>query len=398
VPAKAALGATKTRLALDPARAPIVAAIFAWRTCGRLGLRAIAARLNTDPLTYPPPRPGGWTPTGVGSILANPKYTGYMVYGRTRKNGTSRGLRVPPDEWIWSPQPAHPAIITRPTWDAAQTAGAEHSTSRDDPGPSTHPAAHRTYVLRSRIRHRECKRRMTGHTKVPRPGHPGITLYHCPHDTDNPRHATSCPDHPRNLAIREDRLLDVIRQFFAQRIFGPDRAALLAATLPADDHDAATQRQQLADALHRQLRQIDTAENAHAREIEALASLPAGSPAITAPRSRLIHRFTELEDQRAHIHTQLDALATPAPRQDPDLLDALPLLGDILTTAPARLQQQLYQAFDLQILYDSGKHQVSIHTAITPATPHTLAAITSDSEPPAQPTPGTVPPFVHAPR
>jgi hypothetical protein len=68
-----------------------------------------------------------------------------------------------------------------------------------------------------------------------------------------------------------------------------------------------------------------------------------------------------------------------------DLLDALPLLGDILTTAPARLQQQLYQAFDLQILYDSGKHQVSIHAVITPSTPRTLAAILSDSEPPATP-------------
>jgi site-specific DNA recombinase len=398
VPAKAALGATKTRLALDEVRAPIVAAIFAWRTGDRLGLRAIAARLNADPGKYPPPRPGGWTATGVNSILANPKYTGYMVYGRTRKNGTRRGLRVPPDEWIWSPQPSHPAIITRATWDAAQTAGAEHSTSRDDPGPSSHPAARRTYVLRSRVRHRECKRRMTGHTKTPRPGHPGIAVYACPHDPSNPRHAAACPDHPRHAAIREDHLLAVIAQFFAQRIFGPDRAALLAVTLPADDTDATARQEQQAAALARQLRQIDAAENAHAREIEALAELPAGSPAITALRSRLIRRFTELEDQRAHIRTQLDALAAPAPRQDPALLDALPLLGDILTAAPARLQQQLYQAFDLQILYDSGKHQISIHTLITPATPHTLAAIISDSEPPAHPSPGTVPPFVHGPR
>jgi hypothetical protein len=48
---------------------------------------------------------------------------------------------------------------------------------------------------------------------------------------------------------------------------------------------------------------------------------------------------------------------------------ALPLLGDILTAAPARLQQQLYQAFDLQIHYESGKHQVSIHAVITPPPP-----------------------------
>jgi site-specific DNA recombinase len=397
VPAKAAIGATKTRLALDPARAPIVAAIFAWRTCDRLGLRAIAARLNADPGKYPPPRPGGWTPTGVASILRNPKYTGYMVYGRSRKVGASRGLRVPPAEWIWSPQPAHPAIISRATWDAAQAAGAEHATSRDDPGPNTHPATRRAYVLRGRIRHRECKRRMIGKAKTFASGQPGLTYYGCPHDPDNPRHAAACPDHPRTVRLREDHLLDVIRQFFAQRIFGPERAALLAAALPATDHDAAAQTQQRAEALNKQLRQIDAAENAHAREIEALAGLPAGSPAITALRTRLIHRFTELEDQRAAIQRQLSAvLAAPARGNDPALLDALPLLGDILTQAPAQLQQQLYQAFDLQVLYDSGKHQVSIHAVITPATPNTLAAIISDSEPPAQPAPGSL--LVHAAR
>jgi site-specific DNA recombinase len=383
VPAKAALGRTKTRLTPDPQRAPVVAAIYAWRTADRLGLRAIAARLNADHTAYPPPRPAGWTPTGVNAILANPKYTGYMVYGRTRRTGKSRGLPVPPQDWIWSPEPAHPAIITRAVWDAAQTAGAEHSTSRDDPGPNSHPATRRTYVLRSRIRHRECKRRMCGTTTHPAPGRQGYVYYACPHDPANPRHAAACPDHPRNLKIREDHLLDVIRQFFAQRIFGPDRAELLAATLPAADHDAAARRQHDTDTLHRQLRQIDAAENAHAREIEALAGLPPGSAAVTALRGRLISRFTELEDQRAAIHRQLTALTVPATSQDPDLLDALPLLGDILTQAPARLQQQLYQAFDLQILYDSGKHQVSIHAAITPATPDALAAIINDSEPPA---------------
>jgi site-specific DNA recombinase len=199
------------------------------------------------------------------------------------------------------------------------------------------------------------------------------------------------------IRIREDHLLEVIRQFFAQRIFGPERAALLRAVLPADDHAASAQKEDQAEAFRKQLRQIDAVENAHAREIEALAGLPAGSPAITALRTRLIARFTELEDQRARIQAQLTGLAAPAPSQDPDLLDALPLLGDILTDAPARLQQQLYQAFDLQTLYDSGKHQVSIHAVITPATPQTLAAIISASEPPAQPTPGTVAHFVHAP-
>jgi hypothetical protein len=70
---------------------------------------------------------------------------------------------------------------------------------------------------------------------------------------------------------------------------------------------------------------------------------------------------------------------TDAP--DPDLLDALPELGDILTDPPARLQQQLYDAFDLQMLYNKEGHQVSIYAAITPATPAIIAAILADSSP-----------------
>ena len=107
-----------------------------------------------------------------------------------------------------------------------------------------------------------------------------------------------------------------------------------------------------AGRVRQQLRKIDAAENAHAREIENLAHLKnPNAAAITALRTRIISRFTELEEERAAIGTELDALArqdTDAP--DPDLLDALPKLGDILTDAPARLQQQLYDAFDLQML------------------------------------------------
>jgi hypothetical protein len=106
---------------------------------------------------------------------------------------------------------------------------------------------------------------------------------------------------------------------------------------------------------------------------------------IGSLRTRIISRFTELEEERATIGAELDTLTredTAAP--DPDLLDTLPKLGDILTDAPARLQQQLYDAFDLQMLYNKQDHQVSIYAAITPATPATLAAILADSD-----TPGT---------
>jgi hypothetical protein len=62
------------------------------------------------------------------------------------------------------------------------------------------------------------------------------------------------------------------------------------------------------------------------------------------------------------------------------LLDALPMLGDRLTDAPPRLQQQLYEAFDLQALYKKNMHQVTIHITITDSTPQAVTAIINDAD------------------
>ena len=88
--------------------------MFEWRVYENLSREAIALRLDAG--GAPSPDGEGWHPTAVGKILANPKYTGYMVYGRTRNTGKSqrageRKVRaVPPEEWTWSAQPSHPAL------------------------------------------------------------------------------------------------------------------------------------------------------------------------------------------------------------------------------------------------------------------------------------------------
>ncbi len=205
------------------------------------------------------------------------------------------------------------------------------------------------------------------------------TYYTCSHDPDDPRH-TAPEGHPRTISVREDYLLSAIHQFFAHRVFGPDRAALLAADLPATAADDQARRDRQAAALNKRLRKIDAAENAHAREIETLAHHDPTDPAVTALRSRILARFTELEDERADISTQLADLAkTDLSPGDPALLDALPMLGDLLADAPARLQQQLYDAFDLQALYKKNMHQVTIHVTITDSTPRAVAAIINDA-------------------
>jgi site-specific DNA recombinase len=390
-PAKAADGRTKTRLMLDPERAPIVAKIFEWRVIDRLGMNTIAARLNADPAAPPPPgRAGCWQVTTVAAMLANPKYTGYMVFGRTRTIGGKRGRKTTPDQWLWSPEPAHPAIITRALWDAAQTAGQAHGNTRDDTGPLA--AANYNYPLRGIIFCRECRRRMTGRRKTGRPGSRTHTYYGCTHNVANPRHAAARPDHPASVLVREDLMQACVAQFFDQRIFGPDRRQLLAAAMPDHATDAAQRRDTETSKLRQRIRQIDAAENAHAREIEHLATQPAGAPAITALRTRILDRFAELEDERARINTTLIKLAseTPAPT-DPALLDQIPHLAGILADAPARLQQDLYRAFQVQILYNPDGDQVTCHATITPTTPLTVAAILADSEPP-QPSAASTPP------
>ncbi|HET9975415.1 MAG TPA: recombinase family protein, partial [Streptosporangiaceae bacterium] len=160
-PAKAAQGRTKTRLVLDPERAPVVEQIFTWRTVDKLGIPTITARLNADPARYPSPAGNGWTVPSVWAILRNPKYTGHMVYGRIRTRNKRR-VTVPRSEWLWSPEPVHPAIIDLAVWEAAQAAAAGHGTSRDGAAMSRHPAATRTYPYRGRVRCRACRRRLGG--------------------------------------------------------------------------------------------------------------------------------------------------------------------------------------------------------------------------------------------
>jgi site-specific DNA recombinase len=161
-PAKAAQGRTKTRLIPDPVRGAVVTLIFVWQVIQRLSVPTIAWRLNRNLAAYPPPGDGpGWTETSMAAILRNPKYTGHMVYGRTRKlPGTKKSRPVLPQEWIWSAETVHEPLTDRETWEKAQTIGAERGNVRDAEKPTTQPGSR--YPLRSRIRHQACQRRMYG--------------------------------------------------------------------------------------------------------------------------------------------------------------------------------------------------------------------------------------------
>ena len=374
VAVKAAQGATKTRLVLDPVPAAAVAQIFTWRAVHKLGVSTIANRLNADHEAYPPPRGDTWTEQGVYTLLGNPKYTGHMVWNRRTKKGSRRHPN-PPAEWIWSPQPAHPVIITRDLYDAAQRISLVRAASTGEPGQPGHPLARRSYEFRSLVRHRACKRRMGGTIRAS-----GI-YYLCPHDVNNPRHAAACPDHPRTVTLREDHLANVVAQFIEERLTGPDRAALFAAQLPANDADQAARREKEAAALGKTLHRIETAQDALIRELE---TLDPAVPAARAMRDRIRARFAQLEDERTATRAQLDDLtAHEAPRTDPGLLETLPHLPGRLADLPPATRSKLYQALGIEILYKHDMHQVTCRAVLTTSTPDTVTAIISDTSSPA---------------
>jgi site-specific DNA recombinase len=389
---KAAQGRTKSRLILDPARAPVVEQIFTWRTVDKLGMPAIAARLNTSPAMYPAPgSAAGWSAQAVSGILRNPKYTGHMVFGRLRTRNSHR-VPMPPDQWLWSPEPVHPVIVDRSVWEQAQGIAAGHGTSRDGDEPNSHPATLRTYVYRSRIRCRDCQRRMTGRTNG---RHGEFTYYRCPHDPANPRHTAAQPDHPRTIQAPETTLDKIVGLFFATRIFGPGRAALLKAQLPATDADATAQREQQTAALKARIKQIDTAQDSKILELEQLPADPADT-ASAALRARIRARFADLHHQREQLETQLKALdKTPPAAADPSLLDRLPLAGDILCGLPPALKARLFAAFDIEVLWNKPGQQATVFAEITENTLRAVPGIldpartatTTPAPPPAPPPP-----------
>jgi hypothetical protein len=242
-----------------------------------------------------------------------------MVYGRTRKlPGTKKSRPVPPQEWIWSAEPTHEPLTDRDTWDKAQVIGTERGNVRDSEKPTTQPAQQpgTRYPLRSRIRHQACQRRMYG---VRRPSssktNPGAvyTYYHCPYNPSNPRHVAAHPDHPAtSVSIRHETIMAAIAGFLDQWVFGHDRAAMLAAQIPAASAEQAAARQRQEAHLTAELARIGTAGAGLFTELERLGADT--SAATQAYRQRIQARHAELHDEHTRTQAQLDDLAAALSR------------------------------------------------------------------------------------
>ncbi|MEO3810723.1 recombinase family protein [Sphaerisporangium sp. B11E5] len=385
VPAKAADGRTKTKLAPHPIRGPVITLIFMWRVLERLGYGDIVDRLNDDHDRYPPPESlnpnfrgrNAWSRSGVREILHNPKYTGYMVWNRkattSRRGAGSRSMVNPPSAWVWSAEQTHEPLITREMYEAAQGIGKTRGTSRGGSGANKHPQARRTYLFRSFVYCAPCERRMFGKTETRRTARDAY--YACQPDLNHRGRSDRFPGHPSIIRVREDALADAVHDLFQRRVFGPERHALLAADLPRSSHQAEADWQAKCQAMRRSLANLTRKQDRLITQIEE--SDPASaSDAVFSQRLR--SRFAELEAERrgkAQVLAELEA-EPPGTDHHSELLDKLPMLQTHLAMLPEDLQRELFTIFRLEIRYDHQTDTALIKMTLTDDTVEGIATMT----------------------
>ncbi|WP_242582113.1 recombinase family protein [Amycolatopsis sp. 195334CR] len=359
-PAKAAKGLTKSRLEPDGVRGETVTQIAMWRFHEGLGYDTIAERLNVDPVKYPPPEPpnktrarGAWGKTSVYEILRNPKYTGYQVYNRRARRSRSGSKINDPIKWVWSNEPVHEPLIAKPMYDELNARRAAKRGSRDGNAQSAHPAARRTNVLRGMV-FCSCGRRMFGDAAH------RYVYYKCWPRNNNRGRPDKYEGHPKTVYLREDALLAAITRFFADRVFGEQRRAILAADLAGADDTAHREHEAKRARLERALAEVDRQQQS------LLVQARQGDPADPFTQA-LRGSYNDLAKDKKTKLAELAALdaeagdGTAPPRPDEQaLLDALPYLALNLAAAPHALLRDLFEATSLSLRLQGGGDTVAI--------------------------------------
>ena len=295
-PIKAAQGLTSARLVPDPRRGPVVTRIFTWRDYDKLSIPAITARLEP---TRPPTPPRTASRLDRARRRPDPEkpqvHRPHRLRPHPQAAPASEGneVRLPPAQWIWAPDANPTPHHTEPSGSRPRRSGPNAATSAT-PSTDHQPAGHR-YPLRARIRCNQCQRRMHGLT---RPDHPAITnvYYLCPHTRRTPATPRPTPTTPPS-SVTKTTIIDRPRPVLDAYLFGPDRAAMLAAQLPATAADHAERRRPARAAPppetspHRDRRRASSPSSKNSADTK--------DPAAQAYRARIRARYAELY----HEHT-----------------------------------------------------------------------------------------------
>lgn len=316
-------------LAPDPDRAPIVRMIFDWYASGDAGFTAIATRLHHMGVR-------SWSgkdfaTAAIKTMLTNRVYTGAIVWGSTATQKTVQDGRRVKHHIRSTPtliEDAHPAIVTRETFDRVQAriAGNQHATPTPGDTALRNPLAG---LVRCSI----CGRMMGGY-HGDRAGHKKYML-RC--------YTAGCPTRSIYVATVETAILDTLRGWCSEYEDLPNPA-------PQDDSERLSALQ----------KQIDTARDQIARAQE-LVELGVYTP-------------SEYLDRRDALLARIDALSqamceAPTPTRAQLIHRNLPKIKSVIDAYPlatsAQLKNTLLKSVITKIIY--AKTQIATK-AIDPAT------------------------------
>ncbi|HEX5407988.1 MAG TPA: recombinase family protein [Pseudonocardiaceae bacterium] len=365
-PRKAAEGNRLRVLMIDEAAAEVVRRIFTEYLAG-FGDRAIANGLNRDGIPCPSAhnpeqnrnrQADGWQGSAVRSILENPKYTGYAVFGRWTKHEVLldpddvaaghvvRFKRASPDRVVRSRKPAHPEIVPVEVFTEAQlmrrsrAAGGLAKRAKLERGPKN---TKRPYVFRGRVRCGLCERRMGGTPRKER------TYYRCDARTLVPGSA-ELASHPKNIYLPETAVLttlnDWLGQVFARENRDETVAALVAsqgAPMVAGGRDVAKKRLAAAET---KLRRLTAAIEAGADPAALVGSINVAQEERVAAQAELAHAPAGVGLLgEAEMYAMIDSLGDVTRMLHRAELDEL---------------AALYAAIQLEMTYHHDDHAVAV--------------------------------------
>ncbi|MDT7728199.1 MAG: hypothetical protein QOI21_4775 [Actinomycetota bacterium] len=364
-PRKAVEGFRLRLLVTEDESADVVRRIFAEYLEGN-GDRAIAKGLNQDRVPCPSERrpdqnrhrlADGWQGSTVRSILENPRYTGYAIFGRWTKHETLlnpddvsaghvvRFRRAEPDRIVRSRRPAHPEIVSVETFTQAQlvrrsrAAGGMRGIAKLDRDRS---ASKHTYLLKGRVRCEICQRKMQG-AAIRR----GI-YYRCIARTLAPGSA-ALADHPKTVNLREDAVLPRVHEWLCKVFDRENRDETVAALVGSQEEQPGTSRA----VVEKRLKDIEARLRRHQAAIEAGVDPAALVDALNiaqaerqAARAELEHLPEAVTIGRAEVYARLDSLSDDVARA-------------LNSRLPVRLTQ-VYRDLGLHLQYDKEKETVAV--------------------------------------
>ena len=355
-PGKAALGQRLHQLEPDPVTAPVVPRIFAEYLSGK-GFMAIANGLAEDGVPSPSAHDPGrnkhrlgvsWSKSADRAILTNPRYTGFQVWNKQRKEeilidvddvaaGHETKMRwTTADSWIWSTEAVHEGLITRETFAAAQALISRRIVKKERGARSDnrHP-----YALRGLIFCAVCQRRMQGNFNN------GRAHYRCMLSAEYA--ASRDLPHAKSIYVREDRVMRPLDAWLGS-LFDPQHLEqtvdqlLAAGDDPAYDAATSTARDTIAACDKKLVRYREAFDSGI-------------DPKIIAKW------ISDTEAEKAKAEFDLARLGTRSQPSRDDLIELIGSFGDavaLLETADPAAKAPVYRHLGVRLEYDHAKRLV----------------------------------------